>query len=360
MKLTETLKEILEQVTEFRSDYLTNEQAVRTQLIEPVLNSLGWRTSNPKFVRPNAPNEEGKIPDYTLLKDSKSKLVVEAKNLSVELVDDKVINQIANYCYKPGIEFGILTNGVRWLLFNTFQKNPQDRIVWQVDLEKENIDAVSRKLSSFSYDNIDRLESLIHASKTLESNWSNLITSTDSIVSIVAQKLIDKIRSQNPNFQIDSREISTFTKNKLSELFEITNDQDDDDDAGIDIVPIPANTKEKEFIEVKEYIFNRRQKTKIREKISVTFPDGAKVSHHKVADTFVETISKIGADRVKTLGIVDSGVPLIAQNKDNKYTQHKLGSYWIMVGTSTNKKFEMLNEINSRLNLNLKIEKFVP
>ncbi len=359
MKISETLTEILEQVTEFRGDYTSNEQAVRTQLIEPVLNSLGWKTSNPKYVRPNAPNEEGKIPDYTLLKESKSKLVVEAKNLSVELVDDKVINQIANYCYKPGIEFGILTNGVRWLLFNTFQKNPQDRIVWQVDLEKESIETVSRKLSSFSYDNIDRLESLIQESKTLESNWSELIASTDTIVSIVVQKLIEKIRIHNSNFQIDTKEISKFTKNKLSKLFEISNDQDEDEDNETQVLTTPQNTKEKEFIEVKDYIYNRQEKTKIREKITVTFPDGTKVSHKKVVNTFVDTISRIGGDKVKALGIIDSGVPLISEIKDNKYPQHKIGNYWVMVGTSTITKFRMLNDINNRLNLNLKIEKFV-
>jgi len=65
------LKETIEQVVEFRTDYISNEQAVRTQLIEPILNVLGWKTSNPKFVRPNAPDEDGKIPDYTLLKMGK-------------------------------------------------------------------------------------------------------------------------------------------------------------------------------------------------------------------------------------------------------------------------------------------------
>ena len=59
------LKEIISQVQEFRNVYITNEQAVRSQLIEPILNALGWKTSNPNFVRPNAPDEDGKVPDYT-------------------------------------------------------------------------------------------------------------------------------------------------------------------------------------------------------------------------------------------------------------------------------------------------------
>ena len=112
------LKDTFKQVVEFRADYISNEQAVRTQLIEPILNVLGWKTSNPKFVKPNAPDEDGKIPDYTLLKNGKTTLIVEAKNLSIDLQDKKIIDQLANYCFKSGIDFGILTNGVRWLLFN--------------------------------------------------------------------------------------------------------------------------------------------------------------------------------------------------------------------------------------------------
>lgn len=91
------LKETLGQVNEFRADYVSNEQAVRTQLIEPILNMLGWKTANPKFVRPNAPADDGKIPDYTLLKNGKATLIVEAKNLSINLQDKKIIDQLANY-----------------------------------------------------------------------------------------------------------------------------------------------------------------------------------------------------------------------------------------------------------------------
>jgi predicted type IV restriction endonuclease len=59
-------------------------------LIEPILNELGWKTANPKYVKPNALDEGGKIPDYTLLKNGKTALIVEAKNLSVDLQNKKI------------------------------------------------------------------------------------------------------------------------------------------------------------------------------------------------------------------------------------------------------------------------------
>lgn len=346
------LNETLQQVLEFRGDYLNNEQAVRTQLIEPVLNALGWKTSNPKFVRPNAPNEEGKIPDYILLKDTKNKLVVEAKNLSVELADDKVINQIANYCYKPGIDFGILTNGVKWLLFKTFEKNPQDRIVWQVDLEKDKLDFVARNLSSFAYENIDTLDSLLKTSKTLEKNWTELNLSPDNIVEIISQKLLENIKKTDKAFKIDENDLKTFTQSKLDMLMGLPIFEDESDESNEEII---NDEQEPEFSEVKDVIFKGRQ---IREKISVTFPDKTVFKNRKVITTFVDTIKKIGPEKVLPLEIYRAGVPIVSKEKDKFYSQKKLGIYWIMACTSTKEKITVLNEINERLNLKLKIESF--
>src|SRR3989339_1149197 len=347
------LKEIQEQVSEFRDDYFSNEQAVRTQLIEPILNVLGWRTSNPKFVKPNAPDEDGKIPDYTLLKNSKTTLIVEAKNLKVDLQNKNIIDQLANYCFKSGIDFGILTNGVKWLLFKTFERNPKDRIIWQADLEKDKIDYVTRSLSSFTYANIDTLDTLLKKSKTLDNNWKLLIESTDSVVTIISQKLLEKIKQTEPTFKIEPTDLITFAQGKLVELFELS--EFDEEEKGDEILP---DEKKTEFAEVEDVIFKRLQKNKIRDKISVTFPDKTVIKHKKVVDTFVETIKRIGPEKILPLNLYRAGVAIISDIKDNFYYQHKIGKYWIMVHTSTKEKIAVLNEINDNLNLKLKIETF--
>ena len=346
------IKETLERVTEFRSDYQSNEQAVRTQLIEPILNALGWKTSNPNFVRPNAPNEERKIPDYSLQKNTKTTLIVEAKNLSIDLQNNKTIDQLANYCFKSGIDFGILTNGIKWLLFKTFEKNPNDRIIWQVDLEKDKIDYVARSLFSFAYEHIDTLDTLLKTSKTLDSNWKLLIESTDSVVTIIQQKLLEKIKSSEPTFKIDSNDIKTFTKGKLEELFELNEIEEQEKDE--DKVPDEKDTKSPD---VEALIFKR--KPKIREKISVKFQDEPIIKHNKVSDTFVDTIKRIGPEKILDLNIIIAGLPLISETKPNVYQWRPIGKYWIMVTTSTPTKLSILNDINKKLNLNLTIETFI-
>lgn len=348
------LKETLLRVIKFRSDYTSNEQAVRTQLIEPILNTLGWNTSNPEYVRPNAPHEDGKIPDYTLLKNNSRTLIVEAKNLSVDLLNYKTIEQLADYCYHAGINFGVLTNGSKWLLFKTFEENPKDRIVWQVDLEKDNIDYVSSRLSLFSYSEIETLKTLLNTRKILDDNWKELIESTDTIVTIISKKLLDKIKSTVPAFKIDQKHLKTFTKSKMMEIIKLGEIKDEEKEENISPVK-----KESGIEEIADDIFRREPQSKIREKISVTFPDNTVIRHNKVVDTFDEVIKRIGPESIKPLNIYRSGVALVSEIKDKKYNQHKISKYWIMTNTSTKEKVAVLNEINEKLDLKLKIEIFV-
>jgi len=349
--MIEILQETLERIKEYRNNYTSNEQAVRTQLIEPILNELGWKTYSPKFVKPNAPDEDGKIPDYTLIKNGKTTLIVEAKNLSVDLQNKKIIDQLAHYCFNRGIDFGILSNGIKWLLFKTFEKNPKDRIVWEVDLETDKIDLVSQSLKSFDYQNIDKLENLLKKSKLLDDTWQSLIKTTDDVIAIISDTILKNAKKKQPTFKIEISDIKSFTRNKIEELFEnteIENDNQDEDN----------ENNSSEAIDVEDVVFGNIKKKKVREKISVTFPTGKIIKYRKVVDTFMETIDLIGVAKIIPLEIYRAGIPIVADTKDEYYNQHKLGQYWIMVHTSTREKFAILNEINEKLELNLKIETF--
>jgi hypothetical protein len=348
--LIEILGETIEKIVEFRNNYTSNEQAVRTQLIEPILNELGWKTANPKFVKPNAPDEDGKIPDYTLIKNGKITLIVEAKNLSVDLQNKNIIDQLANYCFKSGIDFGILSNGIKWLLFKTFEKNPKDRIIWEIDLEADKIEFVAKSLMSFDYQNIDTLDTLLKKSKLLDQAWKSIIEDTESVLNIIADKLLNKAKSIEPHFKIDLADLKSYTKNKVSELFEYSQIEEENDDDN--------NLEAKNYPDVEDVVFGKHKKKVIREKISVIFPDKKAIKHKKVVDTFVEAIKTIGPEKIIPLEIFRAGVPIVSTTKDDFYNQHKLGKYLVMVHTSTKEKLAILNEINDRLGLKLIIETF--
>lgn len=48
--LKETLETVVERMREYRSLYEENEMAVRDQIVDPILRSLGWNLENPEEV----------------------------------------------------------------------------------------------------------------------------------------------------------------------------------------------------------------------------------------------------------------------------------------------------------------------
>lgn len=77
--LRETIGVVTERMKKHRSLYERNEMAIRGQIVDPILRGLGWDTENPEEVQPNVSTEEG-VPDYSLLKDDKKALFIEAKS----------------------------------------------------------------------------------------------------------------------------------------------------------------------------------------------------------------------------------------------------------------------------------------
>lgn len=91
--------------------------------------------------------------------------------------------------------------------------------------------------------------------------------------------------------------------------------------------------------------------------LSVTFPNGQTISNRFANETLVDTIKAIGYEKVKDLNILCCGVPLVSNEKDDFYTQHQLVSgVYIMTHSSTRTKKDQLDEISSRLGLDLKVE----
>lgn len=129
--LQETLEMVVDRMKKHRSLYDQNEMAVRDQLVNPILRGLGWNPEDPEEVRPNVSTEEG-VPDYSLIKNDSTVLFIEVKKLSVDVEQREVISQLAKYCFGEGMKYGVLTNGVIWILFRAFQEGTTmgERIVW--------------------------------------------------------------------------------------------------------------------------------------------------------------------------------------------------------------------------------------
>jgi len=217
--LKETLEIVSERMKKYRSLYEQNEMAVRSQIIEPILKGLGWDIENPEEVQPNVFTEEG-VPDYSLLKGDKKVLFIEAKKLSVDIEQREVIRQLAKYCFGEGMKYGVLTNGVIWILFRAFQEGTtiSERIIWKTDIESDELTASVRRLNTISKDNIDDIEDLIKKLQILDEIWQSLVDEPDEIVKGLIPVFKKLIKEGYPDYEFESMEIEDFLRERIKEL----------------------------------------------------------------------------------------------------------------------------------------------
>ncbi len=86
--------------------------------------------------------------------------------------------------------------------------------------------------------------------------------------------------------------------------------------------------------------------------------DGNFISKDTGIDTFIEVIKVIGIEEVKELDLYVNTIPLIADCRDEdgraqREVETETGTYWIVSGTDQRKKKRILEDIASRIKINL-------
>jgi len=202
-----------EKVSKNKGLYEKSEQSVRAHLIEPVLNELGWITSDPDFVIPNSRTSENDIPDYTLMYKGKEITYVEAKKITQNIRPN--ISQLARYCTNQGIEYGILTDGMKWILFKAFEvgKKAEERIIWEVDFEKDSNEEIEMRLTTIKCDNFQNLKVLSDKNDKLISAWDEIIINPIKLKNAFTD--IIKSDLENSGYTFELHEIENFVISKL-------------------------------------------------------------------------------------------------------------------------------------------------
>ncbi len=217
--LNEALAPIVEKIKKFRSLYEQNEQAVRDQIVNPILRNLGWDPENPEEIQPNVSTEEG-VPDYSLIKNGKKILFVEAKKLSVDIEQREVIRQLAKYSFSEGTKYGVLTNGGVWILIRSFEEGTTltERIVWKSDLENEELSAIIRKIATISKINIEHIEVLVKKAQILDEIWQSLLDEPEEMIKGLMPVVKSIISQGYPDYQFEDTEIEDLLKERVKEI----------------------------------------------------------------------------------------------------------------------------------------------
>ena len=234
--LNEKLKPIIEKMKNFRPLYEQNEDMVRKQIIDPILSLLGWDTEHPAMVRHNVPGDAG-IPDYSLLKNGKVILFIEAKNLSVDI--DQHIKQLAKYSFDEGTKYGVLTNGAVWKLIISFREGSalHERGIWKIDLESDDIVTASKKLLTISEANIENIEILIKRLQILDEIWQSLLDEPETLIKGLVPVLQSLIYQSYPTYQFEDIEVEDFLETRINEVIPITLEEEVISEIPLKLVP---------------------------------------------------------------------------------------------------------------------------
>jgi predicted transport protein len=120
------------------------EYPTRTILIDPLLQTLGWDVRDPDVVELEYPTIDGKSVDYALKINRKPVLLIEAKQLADPLEDVKAITQVVGYAANDGIEWCVLTNGVRYKLYSTSERAAApEKLLFEVSIDPRDSQGLS-------------------------------------------------------------------------------------------------------------------------------------------------------------------------------------------------------------------------
>jgi len=136
------------------------EYPTRTIFIDPLLSALGWDVRDPDEVELEYPTVDSKSVDYAMKINRKVVLLLEAKQLGDALDDVKSITQVVGYAANDGIEWCVLTNGVRYKVYRASEKaSAPDKLLFEVsidtrDTEGLSIEQIAAQLSRLSRDSL--------------------------------------------------------------------------------------------------------------------------------------------------------------------------------------------------------------
>jgi predicted transport protein len=120
------------------------EYPTRTIFIDPLLAALGWDVRDPDEVELEHPTVDGKSVDYAMKLNRKVVLHLEAKQLGDPLEDVKAITQVVGYAANDGIEWCVLTNGVRYKVYKASEKaSAPDKLLFEVSIDPNDSDGLS-------------------------------------------------------------------------------------------------------------------------------------------------------------------------------------------------------------------------
>jgi len=180
-----------------------NEENTRGNLIDPILQALGWNIFDLNEVSRNAKTSSGFV-DYVLKIDNK-KVYLEAKPLNKRLVK-QFQTQTTNYAYEDNIPFCVLTDGNRYQIFETYKKtNVSDRLLIDVVLNNEEV-SLEKKLEYLNFlskenvknGSLERINEILNLQNQVNEVIQTIFSNpSDKFIEVISSELDQKFEKES-------------------------------------------------------------------------------------------------------------------------------------------------------------------
>jgi hypothetical protein len=202
MALKETLESIARKLQQGK---YPNEQSISMGIVRPVLDELGWDTTDPDFVWPEYSVKNGRV-DFALCYPAQHpKIFVEVKQPGKA---DGADEQLFDYALRHGVRMALLTDGRTWSFYLPGEEGSyEDRRVYKLDLLERTSEASaeslhrylsqSRIVSGQAIDDAvreirDRGRTTL-ATKSIPAAWQSLVDDADPTIT---ERIADEVEAK--------------------------------------------------------------------------------------------------------------------------------------------------------------------
>ncbi len=143
--LTSTIRRIKSTISEHQEILKKSEMTTRYALIDPMLRSLEWDTTDPAQVRPEFQYDRSGRVDYVLLREGKPQALLEAKGLG-QALDGRAVDQAFSYALRTNIGHIIVSDGSHWRLYDAYKRAElEEKVITEFNVSRDDTHEVALK-----------------------------------------------------------------------------------------------------------------------------------------------------------------------------------------------------------------------
>ncbi|MDE0327036.1 MAG: hypothetical protein OXN27_24180 [Candidatus Poribacteria bacterium] len=359
-----TLKEHIDDIrNELVNQQFTNETAVRSGIIDPLLKELGWPMLKTQVVFPEYP-VEGQRVDYALCHPlATPRIFIEAKQVGKL---DGAERQLFKYAVHQGVRVAILTDGRKWIFFYPLGEGTyEERKVVELDLITRNSEENANLLNRYlNYESVQTGDAFVAIEEDYR-NFSRQRELARHLPEVWHKLLEEKNRVLLQLLIVDMKKVCRYLPTEeevLAFLENLTTEPQEERVPPIHVPPVPLADSQIQGLDQEEHVppmhvsTPEPKRSQRRTRLVVTMPDGEIIECPKIKDTFFEVIEKLGVEKVAALDIVRRKIPRVTASEYSGRSQTKSGEYYIYTGGTTIDKKRDLMKIAKGLGVELKVE----